>query len=147
MKTRLYTFAQDQPFKLLSGEEIGPITLAYETHGKLNAERNNAILVFHALSGSHHVAGFMESVPGVGARWNKECQVGWWDSFVGPGKAIDTEHFFVVCANYLGGCYGSTGPSTFQPDSQNPYGSKFPKLSIADVVDSQIELLDYLGNQ
>ena len=145
IETRLHTFAEDQSFTLLSGEQLGPITLAYETHGELNAKRDNAILIFHALSGSHHVAGFMESVPGVGDRWNNECQIGWWDAFVGPGKAIDTEHFFVICANYLGGCYGSTGPCSLQPSTQKPYGSKFPKLSIADVVDSQVGLLDYLG--
>ena len=145
VETRLHTFAEDEPFTLLSGEQLGPITLAYETHGELNAKRDNAILIFHALSGSHHVAGFMESVPGVGDRWNNECQVGWWDAFVGPGKAIDTEHFFVVCANYLGGCYGSTGPCSLQPSTQKSYGSKFPNLSIADVVDSQVCLLDSLG--
>ena len=144
LQTRFHTFATEKPFILQNGDRMGPITLAYETHGELNAKRDNAILIFHALSGSHHVAGFMESVPGIGDRWNNECQVGWWDAFVGPGRAIDTERFFVVCANYLGGCYGSTGPWSNEPTTSKPYGSNFPRLTIADVVDSQISLLDDL---
>jgi homoserine O-acetyltransferase len=135
IETRLHTFAEDKPMRLGNGEVLGPITLAYETHGELNEKRDNAILLFHALSGSHHVAGFTESVPGVGERWTSECQVGWWDDFVGPDKAIDTRRFYVICANYLGGCYGSTGPSSLDPATGKPYGSSFPHVSVADFVD------------
>ncbi len=102
-------------------------------------------MVFHALTGSHHVAGFTPTVPDVGNRWNAACQTGWWDDFVGPGKAIDTDRFFVVCANYLGGCYGSTGPSSIDPETDKPYGGTFPHIRFNDIVDSQIPLLDHLG--
>ena len=145
VETRLHTFAEDKPFRLHSGRTLGPITLAYETYGQLNAARDNAILVFHALSGSQHAAGHNPTVPGIGGRWTPECQVGWWDMFVGPSKAIDTNHFFVVCANYLGSCYGSTGPASENPATGKPYGSSFPHITIADVVDTQMRLLDFFG--
>ena len=145
VQTRFHTFAHEKPLSLRSGEELGPVTLSYETHGQLSDNRDNAILVFHALSGSHHIAGHTTEVPDVGARWNEECYVGWWDRFVGPGKAVDTNRFFVVCANYLGGCYGSTGPSSVNPKTGRPYGASFPHVRAADVVDSQIHLLDHLG--
>ena len=144
-QTRFHTFAHEEPLSLRSGEELGPVTLSYETHGQLSDNRDNAILVFHALSGSHHIAGHTAEVPDVGARWNEECYVGWWDRFVGPGKAVDTDRFFVVCANYLGGCYGSTGPSSVNPKTGRPYGASFPHVRAADVVDSQVHLLDHLG--
>lgn len=130
---------------LASGEILGPVTLAYETYGELNAAKDNAILLFHALTGSQHAAGFTPAVSGVGDLWNEECQTGWWDDFIGPGKALDTDRFFVICANYIGGCYGSTGPSTINPDSGLPYGGTFPHLEFADIVDSQIPLLDHFG--
>ena len=145
VQTRFHTFAHEEPLYLRSGEELGPVTLSYETHGQLSDNRDNAILVFHALSGSHHIAGHTAEVPDVGARWNEECYVGWWDRFVGPGKAVDTNRFFVVCANYLGGCYGSTGPSSVNPKTGRPYGASCPHIRAADVVDSQIHLLDHLG--
>ena len=145
VQTRFHTFACEKPLSLRGGEELGPVTLSYETHGQLSDNRDNAILVFHALSGSHHIAGHTAEVPDVGARWNEECYVGWWDRFVGPGKAVDTNRFFVVCANYLGGCYGSTGPSSVNPKTGRPYGASFPHVRAADVVDSQIHLLDHLG--
>ena len=128
-----------------NGDVLPGFRLAYETHGQLNAAKDNAVLVFHAMTGSHHVAGYTESVEGVGALWNNECQEGWWEDFVGPGKALDTNRFFVVCANYLGGCYGSTGPRSLNPSSGQPWGSSFPRLRIADIVESQIHLLDHLG--
>jgi len=131
--------------KLACGETFGPVTLAYETFGELNKTADNAILVFHALTGSQHLAGFNPEVPGVGDRWNAACQTGWWDDFVGPGKAVDTDRFFVVCANYLGGCYGSTGPSSINPETGKPYGGSFPHIRFSDIVDSQIPLLDHLG--
>lgn len=140
-----YTFAQETPLLLRNGERLGPVTLAYETYGELSPDRDNAILLFHALSGSQHAAGYCPQVPGVGRRWTSECQVGWWDGFIGPGKALDTRNFFVICANYLGGCYGSTGPSSINPATGRPYGSGFPRLTLADIVDTQVRLLNHLG--
>lgn len=133
-----------RPFFLQSGEALGPAALAYEAYGRLNRRRNNAVIVFHALSGSQHAAGINRMVPGVGRLWTDECHTGWWDEFIGPGKAIDTDQFFVVCVNYLGGCYGSTGPGSKDPRTGKPYGPRFPQLTIADIVDSQLALLDHL---
>jgi homoserine O-acetyltransferase len=124
---------------------LSSVTVAYETYGRLNADRSNAILVFHALSGSQHAAGYNPAVPGVGERWNKACHTGWWDAFIGPGRALNTDKFFVICANVLGGCYGSTGPSSLNPATGKPYGSTFPQVTISDMVDSQVRLLDHLG--
>ena len=138
-------FHHKKPFPLRCGRELPEFTLAYETWGKLNADRSNAILVFHAKTGSQHVAGFNPAVPGLFVSWNEECQVGWWDGFVGSGKAFDTNKYFVICANYLGGCYGSTGPSSINPKTGTPYGSRFPMLELSDIVDSQVCLLDHLS--
>ncbi|MEA2068284.1 MAG: homoserine O-acetyltransferase, partial [Verrucomicrobiota bacterium] len=117
VRTKFYTYGEDTAHRLVlhDGRDFGPVTLAYETYGTLNEAKDNAVLVFHALSGSQHVCGFNPEVPTTGNRWNSECQTGWWDGFVGPGKTIDTDRFFVVCANYLGGCYGTTGPSSINP--------------------------------
>jgi len=134
-----------EPFFLDSGKSFESLTLAYETYGTLNAEASNAILVFHALTGSQHAAGVNESVPEAAPLWNKECVLGWWDSFIGPGKALDTERYFIICANYIGGCYGSTGPRSIDPATGKPYGSRFPQITAWDVVHSQLKLLDYLG--
>jgi homoserine O-acetyltransferase len=134
-----------KPFRLFHGGALPQARLAYETYGRLNADKSNAILVFHALSASQHAAGFNPAVEGVGERWTDECQAGWWDGFIGPGKAIDTNRFFVICANWLGGCYGSTGPSTMDPETGKPYGSRFPRLALADQVNAQVRLLDALG--
>ena len=139
-----YTFAEEESFRLRSGDELGPITLAFEAYGELNAARDNAILLFHALSGSQHAAGHNPDVPGTNGRWTDECQLGWWDGFIGPGKAVDTRRFFVICVNYLGGCYGSTGPSSINAETGRPYGSSFPRITLSDIVDSQVRLLDEL---
>jgi homoserine O-acetyltransferase len=147
-KTEFYTFGQTDTdkLKLQAGGEFGPVTVAYETYGTLNADKSNAVLLFHALTGSQHAAGITPEVPGVGERWTPEMQAGWWDDFIGPGKALDTDRFFVVCANYFGGCYGSTGPSSINPDTGKPYGGAFPKFSVSDMVDCQVRLLkDKLG--
>ena len=144
--TQFYTFGSpDDPFLLLSGSHLPEVTVAYETYGSLNAERSNAILVFHALTGSQHAAGYNRSVPEVASRWTDECRAGWWDGFIGPEKAIDTDKFFVISANYLGGCYGSTGPSSINPSTGQPYGSTFPRVTFADIADSQRKLLKHLG--
>lgn len=133
-----------EPFVFANGESLPGITVAYETYGKLNARKTNAILLFHALSGSQHAAGITAKVRGVGSRWTKDVQQGWWDLFIGPGKALDTNRYFIICANYLGGCYGSSGPASINPETKKPYGSTFPDVSSSDVVRSQVALLDHL---
>jgi len=135
----------DQPFTLFHKGTLNHARLAYETYGELNADKSNAILLFHALSASQHAAGVNPSVDGVGDRWTEDCQTGWWDGFIGPGKAIDTNRFFVICANWLGGCYGSTGPSSVNPDTGRPFGSSFPRLALADQISAQVQLLDALS--
>ncbi|NCD31975.1 MAG: homoserine O-acetyltransferase [Spartobacteria bacterium] len=148
IQTQYFTFANgtDDPFILQNGDVLGSVTLAYQTYGVLNADRTNAILVFHALTGSQHLAGYN---PGdeqaLGALWTDECKTGWWDNFVGPGKSLDTNQFFVICANYLGGCYGSTGPLSINPATGTPYGASFPSVRANDIVDSQMRLLNHLG--
>jgi homoserine O-acetyltransferase len=109
---------------LESGERLGPVTLAYETYGNLNETRSNAILVLHALSGDAHAAG----------RNIRDGAVGWWDNFIGQGKGIDTGKYFVICSNVIGGCKGSTGPSSTNPKTGNPYALDFPLVSIGDMV-------------
>ena len=138
-------FTLEHPLRLQSGEELPAVTLAYETYGTLNSAGDNAILLFHALTGSQHAAGLNQSVPAAEEFWQEEVHTGWWNAFVGPGKALNTDRFFVVCANYLGGCYGSTGPASTDPATGSAYGSSFPRISITDVVDSQVHLLDHLG--
>jgi homoserine O-acetyltransferase len=145
MKTIETQFFTYDSFTLQTGNSLSPVTLAYETYGELNETKDNAILLFHALTGSQHAAGFNPVVPGVGEKWNTECQSGWWDNFIGPEKALDTDRFFVICVNYLGGCYGSTGPSSINPASGLPYGGDFPRIHFSDIVDSQLPLLDHLG--
>lgn len=110
--------------------------LVYETYGKLNADRSNAILVCHALSGHHHVAGTYADDP---------KNVGWWDTMIGPGKPVDTDRFFVIGLNNLGGCHGSTGPSSIDPATGKPYGSSFPMVTVEDWVASQVRLSNQLG--
>ena len=114
---------------LESGEKLGPITLAYETYGKLNAEKSNVILVLHALSGDAHAAGAN----------------GWWESLIGPGKGLDTNKYFLICSNIIGGCQGSTGPSSINPKTGKPYGTDFPLVTIGDMVNAQVCLIDHLG--
>lgn len=110
--------------------------LVYETYGKLNADKSNAILICHALSGHHHVAGHYADQP---------KNIGWWDNMVGPGKPINTDKFFVVGLNNLGGCHGSTGPSSIDPATGSPYGASFPLVTVEDWVESQARLADLLG--
>ena len=145
-ETSFFEFGSlDEPLKLRSGSTLGPVTLAYETYGTLDSNAGNAILLFHALTASQHAAGYTESVAGVGELWNEECHEGWWSHFIGPGLTLDTDRFFVVCANYLGGCYGSSGPTSPSPVTGRPYGSSFPRVRLCDTVDSQVRLLDHLG--
>jgi len=138
-------FDHEETFALRDGSSLPAIRIAYETWGKLNADRTNVILLFHALSGSHHAAGINPDIPEVGELWQPELHQGWWEDMIGPGKAIDTDRFFVICPNYLGGCYGSTGPASLNPKTQKPWGSKFPSISAADQVNAVALLIDSFG--
>lgn len=146
VKTAFFEFNNSRkPLLLRCGVALKRFTLAYETYGRLNAARSNAILLFHAMTGSQHAAGINKAVPGLDERWTDELHEGWWDSFIGPGRALDTRKFFVICANYLGGCYGSTGPASINPATGKRWGPDFPVLRMCDIVDSQVRLLDHLG--
>ena len=127
----------DEPLALDCSRTLASYEMVYETYGTPNAERSNAVLICHALSGDHHVAGYHnEDDPG---------KPGWWDNCIGPGKPIDTREFFVVCCNNLGGCKGSTGPTSIDPDNRKPYGPDFPIVTVKDWVRSQARLADRLG--
>jgi len=120
---------------LESGERLGSVTLAYETYGRLNAEKSNAVLVLHALSGDAHAAGVHEG----------KNNPGWWDAMIGPGRAFDTDKYFIICSNVLGGCKGSTGPASINPQTGKPYALDFPLITINDMVNAQKRLIDHLG--
>ncbi|MCK5627979.1 homoserine O-acetyltransferase [Candidatus Bathyarchaeota archaeon] len=136
VETKHFTFANPPTGLLLeSGKSLGPITLAYETYGKLNLQKSNAVLVLHALSGDAHAAGFH----------NGDKHPGWWDPLIGPEKGIDTNKYFVICSNVIGGCRGSTGPSSTNPRTNRPYGIDFPIVTIGDMVNAQKHLIDHLG--
>jgi homoserine O-acetyltransferase len=136
VETRYYSFAHSpDELKLECGKSLGPVTLAYETYGRLNEDRSNAILVVHALSGDAHAAGVHEG----------ENNPGWWDDMIGPGKAFDTDKYFVICSNVIGGCKGSTGPSSIDSKTGRPYALDFPMITVADVVNAQRHLIDHLG--
>jgi len=126
----------DGQLDLESGQQLGPLDLAYETYGTLNAAKDNAILIIHALSGNAHAAGYYTP---------EDRKPGWWDVMIGPGKAFDTNRFFVVCSNTIGGCSGSTGPGSINPATGQPYGMTFPIITIPDMVNAQRLLMDYLG--
>jgi homoserine O-acetyltransferase len=126
----------DQPLRLRSGAVLPAYQLAYETYGTLNAARSNAVLVCHALNASHHVAGVYANDP---------KNVGWWDNLVGPGKPLDTNRFFVIGSNYLGSCFGSTGPASINPATGKPWGADFPVVTVEDWVEAQAQLADRLG--
>jgi len=126
----------DQPLTLRSGRVLPSYDLVYETYGELNADHSNAILICHALSGDHHAAGYHSM---------EDKKPGWWDSAIGPGKAIDTNRFFVVALNNLGGCSGSTGPTSINPETGKAYGPDFPIVAVRDWVNSQARLADVLG--
>ena len=127
-------FAKDEPLALDCGVELAPYSLAYQTYGELNTDKSNAVIVCHALTGDQHVAN-VHPVTG---------KPGWWETMVGPGKPIDTDRFFVICVNHVGGCMGSTGPSSINPDTGRAYGLDFPVITIRDMVRAQANLLDKL---
>ncbi|MBL8551490.1 MAG: homoserine O-acetyltransferase [Hyphomonadaceae bacterium] len=133
-RLRTITFGADQPLLLSSGQRLSPLTIAYETYGELNADRSNAVLVCHALTGDQFLAA---PNPLTG-------RPAWWPRIVGPGKPIDTNRFFVICSNVLGGCMGTTGPASAAPDGQ-PYGLRFPGVTVADMVRAQAMLIEALG--
>ncbi len=134
--THHFTFAVPPAgLALEGGRTLSPVTLAYETYGQLNARRDNAVLVLHAFSGDAHAAGYHDGDP----------RPGWWDIMIGPGKALDTDKYFVVCSNTLAGCQGSTGPSSLDPGTGRPYALHFPVVTIRDMVEAQRHLLDHLG--
>ncbi|MGC3874790.1 homoserine O-succinyltransferase MetX [Halomonas sp. GXIMD04776] len=126
----------DEPLPLACGKTLATYDLVYETYGELNAERSNAVLICHALSGNHHAAGYHSK---------EDAKPGWWDAHIGPGKTIDTRRFFVIALNNLGGCHGSTGPCSINPDTGRPWGPTFPLMTVSDWVYSQARLADRLG--
>jgi homoserine O-acetyltransferase len=126
----------DQPIRLRGGAELPSFEIAYETYGTLNEARSNAVLVCHALNASHHVAGFYQ---------DDKSNIGWWDNLVGPGKPLDTRRFFVVGNNYIGSCFGSTGPASINPATGKPWGAEFPVVTVEDWVEAQRRLADHLG--
>ncbi len=137
VKPKRYVFAEPpDKLRLESGQTLGPITLEYETYGDLDRESSNAILVFHALSGDAHAAGYHRQ---------GDDRPGWWDNAIGPGKMFDTSRYFVICSNVVGGCRGSTGPGSIDSKTGKRYGSKFPVVTIKDMVKAQASLLDHLG--
>lgn len=133
---RPQTLRFEQPLALRSGAVLDGYELAYEAYGTLNAARSNAVLVCHALNASHHVAGWYEDDP---------SNIGWWDNMIGPGKPLDTDRFFVIGVNNLGGCFGSTGPASINPKTGHHYGSSFPIVTVEDWVAAQARLADHLG--
>ena len=146
VQTRFLTFgSESDPFALDDGSSLPEVTVAYEVYGELNEAKDNAILLFHALTGSHHAAGVNIESPGAGGRWTDAMHVGWWDDFIGPGRALNTDKFAVVCANWLGHCYGTTGPASINPVTQKPYGGAFPRVSVGDTVRAHFRVLDSLG--
>lgn len=137
VKTEYFTFCEPpHTLKLSNGKKLGPITLAYETYGTLDENKSNAVLILHALSGSAHAAGYHS---------DKDKAPGWWDTYIGPGKAFDTDRYFIICSNVIGGCSGSTGPASINPSTGKPYALDFPMVTINDMVNAQKKLIDHLG--
>ncbi len=137
VEKKYYTFAEP-PNEMVfeNGAKLGPITIAYETIGTLDKNKNNVILILHALTGDSHMAGYYKE---------DDTKPGWWDIMVGPGKGIDTNKYFVVCSNIIGSCMGSTGPASINNATGNPYGTDIPVITIGDMVKAQKALLDHLG--
>lgn len=137
VETKFHTFAHPPAkMKLRCGREIGPVTIAYETYGTLNEDRTNAVLIAHALSGTAHAAGYHSE---------NDQHPGWWNEYIGSGKPFDTDRFFIICSNVIGGCDGSTGPSSINPETGKRYGLDFPMVTVKDMVAAQKQLIDHLG--
>lgn len=135
VETKYYNAPKGEEFTLESGVKLRELKIAYETYGELNEQRTNAVLLCHALSGDAHAAGYHEG----------DRKPGWWDGMVGPGKAFDTDKYFIFCSNVIGGCKGSTGPNSIDPSTGKAYGLSFPIVSIGDMVNAQKKLVDFLG--
>jgi homoserine O-acetyltransferase len=135
VRNQVHTYTFDE-LPLQRGGLLGPITLAYETWGTLNAQGDNAILITHALTGSSHA---------YDPEYPDDPKMAWWNLLIGPGRVFDTSRYFVVCSNVLGGCYGSTGPSSIDPRTGRPYGMRFPVITIRDMVHAQRKLIEHLG--
>jgi homoserine O-acetyltransferase len=137
VEKKFFTFAEPPDDMVLeNGARFGPVTLAYETYGELNADKSNVVLILHALSGDSHAAGYYQE---------EDEKPGWWDIMVGPGKGIDTRKYFVICSNIIGSCMGSTGPCSTNPKNIQPYALDFPVVTIGDMVAAQKKLMDHLG--
>jgi homoserine O-acetyltransferase/O-succinyltransferase len=137
VEPQYFTFAEPPgELELACGRKLGPVTIAYETYGTLNADKSNAVLILHALSGDAHAAGYHGTT---------DRKPGWWDNMIGPGKGFDTNKYFVICSNVLGGCQGSTGPSSIDPATGKPFGLHFPIITIGDMVRAQRQLIEHLG--
>ncbi len=134
-----HKIAFETPLTFASGATLSRFDLMVETYGELNASRTNAVLVCHALSGHHHVAGFYKGAP------DPAKSEGWWDNLIGPGRPLDTRKFFIIGVNNLGGCHGSTGPGTNNPETNKPFGSEFPIVTVPDWVRTQVQLADHFG--
>lgn len=141
VKTKVFPLGD---FTFDSGDTLPGMELAYETYGALAPGKDNAILLFHALTGSHHAHGRNEDLPEAGTFWQPENYDGWWDRMIGPGKPLDTNRYFIVCINFLGSCYGSSGPASLAPDGE-PWGSRFPLVTANDQARAQIRLFDAMG--
>ncbi len=135
VETKYYNMPDGEEFLLESGLKISTLKIAYETYGELNDDKTNAVLICHSLSGDAHVAGYHQG----------DKKPGWWDDMIGPGKAFDTDKYFVVCSNVIGGCKGSSGPNSIAPETGKPYGLGFPIVSIKDMVEAQRKLLSFFG--
>lgn len=135
LQNRVHTYTFDE-LPLQRGGRLGPITLAYETWGTLNVQGTNAILITHSLTGSSHA---------YDPEYPDDPKAGWWNLLIGPGRVFDTSRYFVICSNILGGCYGSTGPSSIDPHTGRPYGMRFPIITISDMVHAQRNLIAHLG--
>ncbi len=136
-ENKYFTFCEDDhKLTLVCGAELGPITLAYETYGELNSSSSNAILICHALSGTAHAAGYHTP---------EDKYPGWWDTYIGPGKCFDTDKYYIICSNVIGGCNGSTGPASINPATGRHYALDFPMVTIEDMVQAQVHLIDHLG--
>ena len=135
----------EEGFRTDSGVVIPKVSIAYEVYGTLNEKASNAVLLFHALTGSQHAHGWNDKVPGTGTLWRPENYEGWWDRMIGPGKPLDTEKYCIICANYLGSCYGTTGPTSPHPDDGQPWGGRFPHVTVGDQARLMATLLDRLG--
>ncbi|MCA9115894.1 MAG: homoserine O-acetyltransferase, partial [Planctomycetaceae bacterium] len=129
-------FEPPHELSLACGERLGPVQVAFETYGTLNETRDNAVFICHALTGDAHAAGLHQP---------DDDKPGWWDSFIGPGRGIDTSRCFVICANILGGCQGTTGPGSLNLETGRPWGMSFPVVTVADIVKVHVELLRHLG--